>query len=88
MTGRGQPDLTDLAGLRPYLQDADVAVLGVRDEDECLAELHALAVPTWPVARIRADGAAACARQALARVAWTTSPATGSTSTSTSSTRR
>jgi arginase len=69
VTGRGQPDLTDLAGLRPYLQDADVAVLGVRDEDECLAELHALAVPTWPVARIRADGAAACARQALARVA-------------------
>src|SRR4029453_12666354 len=35
VTGRGQSDLTDLDGLRPYLRDVDVSVLGIRDEDDC-----------------------------------------------------
>ena len=31
-TGRGQADLTDLEGLRPYLRDEDVRLFGIRDE--------------------------------------------------------
>ncbi|MGY5132621.1 arginase family protein, partial [Streptomyces nigrescens] len=34
ITGRGQEDLTDLDGLRPYVRDEDVCVLGIRDADE------------------------------------------------------
>ena len=45
VTGRGQPDLTDLEGLRPYVLDEDIAVLGVRDDDTFISELHGLQVP-------------------------------------------
>ncbi|GGO69109.1 arginase family protein [Nonomuraea cavernae] len=33
-TGRGDDYLTDLDGLRPYVRDEDVIVLGVRDEED------------------------------------------------------
>jgi arginase len=64
VTGRGQPDLTDIEGRSPYLRTDDVAVLGIRDDDEALAELRELAVPVWEVARLRADGPAKAARAA------------------------
>src|SRR5262249_56724428 len=44
VTGRGQADLTDLDGRRPYVRDQDVAVVGIRDGDEALAELRGLGV--------------------------------------------
>ncbi|GAA4553977.1 arginase family protein [Amycolatopsis samaneae] len=33
MTGRGAPELADLDGLRPYVRDEDVVVLGVRERE-------------------------------------------------------
>lgn len=65
VTGRGQADLTDLDGRRPYVRDEDVAVLGIRDDDEALAELRGLGVPVWEVARLRAGGPALAASPAL-----------------------
>ncbi|WP_151774009.1 arginase family protein [Streptomyces abyssomicinicus] len=55
-TGRGQDDLTDLEGLRPYLRDEDVVVLGTRDayaEDEEVVELRELKVPVTTVSGLR-----------------------------------
>ncbi|KAA0930249.1 arginase family protein [Streptomyces apricus] len=62
-TGRGQDDLTDLEGLKPYLRDEDVRFFGIRDafEDD-RAELAALKIPTVTVADIREWGADALAR--------------------------
>lgn len=34
VTGRGEDYLTDIGGLRPYVRDEDVIVLGVRDEED------------------------------------------------------
>ena len=68
VTGRGQADLTDLDGRRPYVRDEDVAVLGIRDDDEALAELRASALSVSEVARLRAAGPAATARIALRRL--------------------
>jgi arginase len=68
VTGRGQVDLTNIAGRRPYVRDADVVVVGIRDNDEYLAELHGLDILTWPVARLRADGASAATGAALDRL--------------------
>ncbi|MFE0024686.1 arginase family protein [Amycolatopsis sp. NPDC059021] len=33
MTGRGAPDLAEIDGLRPYVRDEDVVVLGVRERE-------------------------------------------------------
>ncbi|MEV3870273.1 arginase family protein [Streptomyces sp. NPDC049906] len=63
-TGRGQDDLTDLEGLRPYLRDEDVRLFGIRDEDEDRAELAALHIPVATVGEIRQRGAADLARAA------------------------
>ncbi|MFE6281849.1 arginase family protein [Streptomyces sp. NPDC057877] len=62
-TGRGQDDLTNLEGLRPYLRDEDVRLFGIRDafEDE-RAELAALKIPVVTVGDIREWGAHALAR--------------------------
>lgn len=57
-TGRGQDDLTDLEGLRPYLRDEDVRVFGVRDEfEDDLTELAALKIPAVTVFDLRKQGA-------------------------------
>ncbi|MFE3742614.1 arginase family protein [Streptomyces sp. NPDC059134] len=67
-TGRGQRDLTDLEGLRPYLRDEDVRLFGMRDGDEDRAELAALKISTVTVGELRAGGvarAAADARRSL-----------------------
>ncbi|MFE4609070.1 arginase family protein [Streptomyces niveus] len=57
-TGRGQADLSDIEGLRPYIRDEDVRLFGIRDGDEDLAELAELRIPTLPVGEIREGGAA------------------------------
>lgn len=57
-TGRGQSDLADLEGLKPYLRDEDVRLFGIRDYDEDRAELAELKIPTATVGEIREWGAA------------------------------
>ncbi|MYW66848.1 arginase family protein [Streptomyces sp. SID8379] len=56
-TGRGQSDLTDIEGLRPYLRDEDVRLFGGRDafEDD-RAELAALKIPNVTVGELRQWG--------------------------------
>ncbi|MEU1305623.1 arginase family protein [Streptomyces shenzhenensis] len=62
-TGRGQRDLTDLEGLRPYLRDEDVRFVGIRDVfEEDRAELAALKIPVTTVGELRERGADAVAR--------------------------
>ncbi|MFF5970169.1 arginase family protein [Streptomyces sp. NPDC012769] len=58
-TGRGQADLTDLEGRRPYVRDEDVRVLGTRDAflaDAEVVELRALKVPVTTVSELREWG--------------------------------
>src|SRR4029450_5682445 len=66
--GRGAAAVSNIEGRRPYLRDADIAVLGIRDADEALAELGAAAIPTWEVSRLRGDGPAGAAHMARARL--------------------
>jgi arginase len=68
VTGRGQLNLTDLEGYRPYIRDEDVVVVGIRDDDQYLEELHALEIATWPVAVLREDGMKAAAAAAAAHL--------------------
>lgn len=72
VTGRGQSDLTDLEGLRPYVRDEDVALLGLRDPwnepENCLEELTGLGIHHAAVAAVRRDGPEETARAALARL--------------------
>ncbi|MGJ5896715.1 arginase family protein [Streptomyces sp. V2] len=56
-TGRGQADLADLEGLRPYVRDEDVRVFGIRDYDEERAELTELKISNATVGEIREWGA-------------------------------
>lgn len=56
VTGRGQPDIVDIDGLRPYVDDRDLVVLGVRDYDEYLDELGTVGIPVWTVPAIRETG--------------------------------
>ncbi|MET7847024.1 arginase family protein [Streptomyces avermitilis] len=64
-TGRGQEDLTDLEGLRPYLRDEDVRLFGIRDDDPERTELGALKIATVTVGDLRAWGADAVARDTV-----------------------
>jgi arginase len=68
VTGRGQGDLTDFDRLRPYVRDEDVTVIGIRDDDEYLDELHRVGIPAWPVVELRAGGPQVIAVAALARL--------------------
>ncbi|MBA0052190.1 arginase family protein [Streptomyces sp. AJS327] len=72
VTGRGQEDLTDLEGLRPYLRDEDVRLLGLRDPwnepESCAEELTGLGIANTAVAEIRRRGADVVAREALGRL--------------------
>ncbi|WP_274912420.1 arginase family protein [Streptomyces sp. WZ-12] len=65
ITGRGQPDLTDIEGLRPYVRDEDVSLLGIRDADTDQAELARLAISCTNVGEIRRRGPETVARAAL-----------------------
>ncbi|MEV8389230.1 MULTISPECIES: arginase family protein [unclassified Streptomyces] len=64
-TGRGQRDLSDLEGLRPYLRDEDVRLFGIRDYDEDREELARLRIPTVTVGELREWGAAELAGAVL-----------------------
>jgi arginase len=64
VTGRGQPDLTGLEGRRPYFQDEDVVVLGIRPKDEYRMELQAARIAHRAVPELRSDGAARSAQWA------------------------
>ncbi|MFD6338226.1 arginase family protein [Streptomyces sp. NPDC060131] len=64
-TGRGQRDLSDLEGLRPYLRDEDVRLFGIRDDDEDREELARLRIPTVTVGELREWGAAELAGAVL-----------------------
>ncbi|GAA2589794.1 arginase family protein [Streptomyces tubercidicus] len=65
ITGRGQADLTDLDGLRPYVRDEDVCALGLRDVDEDQEELTALGISHASVGEIRRRGPETVARDVL-----------------------
>ncbi|MFI1677518.1 MULTISPECIES: arginase family protein [unclassified Streptomyces] len=55
-TGRGQQDLTDLEGLRPYVRDDDVCIFGLRDGDEDRAEFTDLKITNVTVGELRKWG--------------------------------
>ncbi|MEU9485051.1 arginase family protein [Streptomyces decoyicus] len=69
ITGRGQADLTDIEGLRPYVRDEDLRALGLRDADEDQEELTALGIGHVPVGEIRRRGPEAVAREVLTHFA-------------------
>ena len=73
VTGRGQADLTDIQGLRPYVRDEDVHLLGLRDAENepenAFEELTSLGIAHTPVAEVRAKGPETVAHEALARLA-------------------
>ncbi|ROQ59980.1 arginase [Streptomyces sp. 840.1] len=64
-TGRGQDDLADLEGLRPYLRDEDIRLVGIRDYDEDRAELAELKIPFVTVGELRERGAGPLAADLL-----------------------
>jgi arginase len=67
-TGRGQLDLTNLDGLRPYLRDEHVVLLGIRATDEYRLDLQAAGLAVRAVPALRGEGAgrtAAWAREQL-----------------------
>ncbi|MET9296127.1 arginase family protein [Streptomyces sp. NPDC003077] len=66
ITGRGQPDLTDIEGRGPYVRDEDVYLLGLRDDDGDRAELSALNIGHRVAGEIRGQGPEAVAREVLA----------------------
>jgi len=57
VTGRGQPDLTDLEGLRPYVRDHDIVLLGIRQHDDYRLDLQAAGITMRAVPQLRAEGA-------------------------------
>jgi arginase len=66
-TGRGQPDLTDIGGLRPYVRDTDAAALGVHEPgDPVLPEAREAIAVLATVEEMRAAGCSATAERALA----------------------
>ena len=65
VTGRGQPDLTDLEGRSPYVRDDDAVVLGIRDDDAYAADLRTAGIPAWTAGAIRAEGPATVAAAAV-----------------------
>jgi len=69
VTGRGQPDLTDIDELRPYVRDTDLAVLGIRDYDVHLGDLAEAGVANWTAPAIREQTPAAVAEQVLTQFA-------------------
>jgi arginase len=64
-TGRGQPDLTNLEGLRPYVRDENVVLLGIRARDEYRLDLQAAGLAYRPVPQLRSDGAGRTAQWAV-----------------------
>ncbi|MFC4335064.1 arginase family protein [Salininema proteolyticum] len=70
-TGRGQPDLTDINGMRPYVENDAVTLLGIRPDDPYRIELEASGIPSRTAPQVRADGtrrSADWARNAIGNV--------------------
>jgi arginase len=67
VTGRGDDEITDLEGLRPYVRDEDAVVLGVRDYDDYLEELARLGIPVHTAPTIQAEGGEAIAAKVVER---------------------
>ncbi len=67
VTGRGQEDLAHIDGLGPYIDDADVVVLGIRDDDAYREELEYLGVAVRTAATCRVPSATAAALGHLAQ---------------------
>jgi arginase len=67
-TGRGQPDLTDLGGLRPYVDTDNVALLGLRADDPHRVELEATGISLRTVPQLRAEGVGRSAEWALSAI--------------------
>ncbi|MER6667388.1 arginase family protein [Amycolatopsis japonica] len=67
VTGRGQPELADVDGLKPYVRDEDVLVLGVRAEESAEARDAGLRIVTsQEIMASGTDGALAAAREIFA----------------------
>jgi len=64
-TGRGQSDLTNIEGLRPYLREEDVVVLGIRDHDEYRMDLRTAGIVYRTVPLLRSEGPGRSAAWAL-----------------------
>ncbi|MBN6052430.1 arginase family protein [Nonomuraea sp. RK-328] len=60
VTGRGDGYLADIGGLRPYVRDEDVIVLGVRDEED-LRDIADTGLAYVPAAEVVARGEEAAA---------------------------
>jgi arginase len=70
VTGRGQPDLTDIDGLRPYVRDTDTAALGMHEPgDPLLAEAREAVAVLATVEEMLAAGCGATATRALGAIA-------------------
>ncbi|QSB07045.1 arginase family protein [Natronoglycomyces albus] len=69
VTGRGQPDLTDIDGLRPYFEAENVVTLGLRADDPHRVELSASGIGVRTVPQMRAEGTPRSAEWALDRLA-------------------
>ncbi|MFH8407489.1 arginase family protein [Streptomyces sp. NPDC018019] len=72
ITGRGQPDLTGIDGLGPYVRDTDLHILGIRDDDEDRSELTGLGISHRTATEIRQQEPAAVARKVLRDIQNTT----------------
>jgi arginase len=57
VTGRGQPDLTNMEGLRPYVRDEHVVLLGIRAQDDYRLDLQAAGLAYRAVPQLRGEGA-------------------------------
>jgi arginase len=67
-TGRGQVELAGIENRRPYLRDADVVVLGIREHDEYRMDLQAAGITVRAVPELRAEGPARTALWARAQL--------------------
>ncbi|GAA0922690.1 hypothetical protein GCM10009554_00440 [Kribbella koreensis] len=61
VTGRGQDDLTDLEGLKPYVRDTDAVMLGYREDESYLDSLKAAGIPDWSALAVIDNPAVAAA---------------------------
>jgi arginase len=61
VTGRGQEDLTDLEGLKPYVRDTDAVMLGYREDEAYLETLREAGIRDWSALAVIADPAGAAA---------------------------
>ena len=68
VTGRGQPDLTDIDGLRPYFEAENVVTLGLRADDSHRVELSASGIGVRTVPQMRSEGTPRSAEWGLERL--------------------